>query len=340
MILSPNLFKTSMFSCSKFVLLFVVIQVFTFQGKAQNCKNNYVNNKFGLEICNKDKWEIKEDNQYLKFKKENIVISVFAEQSDDTASVKSTLKAINEKPRYKKLEIIKEESVKVDGINTLYSIAHAPYLTKEAGDQRDVYSLNSVVLFNGLKYTFNTDCYTAFYKVSEERLLKLLTQIKLINPLKDSLTKVDKDSLNIFGNRLFQSIKSNNVAALKGILIAPEKIKNAYSVYLRDEDMKQKQLAAADENWNSVLARNVKVSETQLLSINKKGLDVGIDWSKAVLESFSFEARYKTLDIKSVNAKLSFKYNNRRFLVLIRDIMLCPDGWYITEMTKGLQEVD
>ena len=145
-------------------------------------------------------------------------------------------------------------------------------------------------------------------------------------------------TLTIFiSNKAF---KDNDAASFKKMLITLDQVKNSYSYFLRDEEMKQKQLASADDNWNTVMARNVKTCEPQFVAINKKGLDVGIDWSKVVFESFNCESRYKTLDIKNVSAKLIFKYNNRRFVVVIRDVMLSKEGWRITEMTKGLQEVD
>ncbi|MDP2385138.1 MAG: hypothetical protein Q8M29_02085 [Bacteroidota bacterium] len=317
----------------KTTILIVCLISCTFRGFTQ-CADKYINNRFGVEICNNSNWEIKEQLPYILVKSNGINVSIYAERYSGDLTAKEIWQTSyeQEKKENSDLELKNQETIKIDSIQAYLGITYLFPINTDAKMRKETHNISVIFLFNGLKYVINNNCYSNDCALNEKMVRDIISNLTLIKEGPIVLTNEEKKQITVLGNNLFNSFKKAEINSFQKLLINKKNMNEGIELNMKDKEMKVRFAKIINENWEEAFSLFVTKSEESFKALSEDGNKLKIKWSKIEFISFTYEPHSGIPDMKSVSGIMTFKFSEKNYAIKIKDIILLKDGWYIVEL--------
>jgi hypothetical protein len=303
-----------------------------FRGFTQ-CGDTYINNRFGIEICNSLDWEIAEKLPYILVKSNGINVSIYAELYEGELTAKEIGQASHENDKKEKpyLELKSQEMIKVDSLEAYLQITYVSPINTNTEMRSESHFITATFLFNGLKYVVNNNCYLNDCAANEKMVRDVISNLTFIREKAIVLSSHEEKKIAEFGDDLFNAIKNGDSKQFQKLLINQKNLTEGIELNMRDQEMKARFTKLVNENWEEAFNLFVKTSEESFKYLLTEGNKQNIKWAKIEFVSFTYQPHSELPDMKNVAGKLKFKFSNRIYSVDIKDMILLNDGWYIVE---------
>lgn len=300
---------------------------------AQDCKDDYVNTNFALEICNNDGWSIQSAPPSIVVKSGQRKASIFGEPNPGNQSPKQICETLfdGKKKEDSTWRMIQTRAITVGGKAGWLNVMYRPAYNNGNSSQKALYNTYVVVLHNDLRYSINNNCYEENCEQSQQFVEKLAASIKLIDVNQDISDK-DMDLLEVFTQNLFTALQNKNTEALDKLALSTEKIVEALS-HSRDKELKEKMTKVFSEKKDEFNQKYVEPNKKILHALPGEAKKLGIKkWSAIAYTGTHYTPLKMQFGFKNIALQMDFTYKNKTYTINLAGLMLLHDGWYIAEV--------
>lgn len=308
--------------------LFISVCLFAITLTAQNCDKKFEGDYLGLTICNDLGWQIEEALPYIKIKMVGNLVTIFLQPYETNKTTKE-LAEIDLKLAQKinqNAEIVKEEEIKLDGVNGTFYIVKASNTSGKA--------TKFVMVNNSIKYTIKNFCISDCDN-AELAVKSVIDRIRFQKIEPPKLTEEEAKNLEEFKTKLHSAFQSCNVDEFNALIITKPIALELVETKIKDKKTRDDFTYIINNQWDNFVNKSISKSKKSFKRLIAKGTKLNINWNKIELIDLNYSLKWKLPSIVNAECKYRFSHQGKTYEITIESVESAKNGWFISELSSS-----